>query len=172
MAVGRRAGRCAGRHAAAALRQTRGQSGHGGAGACASLYIFDLTPAECWQWLCNVSAGCTQRAWPSTSRMPPAVPSAGRTRRRGGRAEEYEDETTTCGRRSGRSEDKLERRRACAPPSIGLPAGCLACFHWGHKVTQERRTGRACPAPAPEVQTPPQPEPAPVQVRKSRPRAL
>ncbi len=28
---------------------------------CASLYIFDLTPAECWQWLCNVGGGVHEK---------------------------------------------------------------------------------------------------------------
>ena len=29
--------------------------------ACASLYIFDVTPAECWQWLCNVGGGVHEK---------------------------------------------------------------------------------------------------------------
>ena len=28
---------------------------------CASLYIFDITPAECWQWLCNVGGGVHEK---------------------------------------------------------------------------------------------------------------
>ncbi|HCT68617.1 MAG TPA: DNA translocase FtsK, partial [Faecalibacterium sp.] len=29
--------------------------------ACASLYIFDITPAECWQWLCNVGGSVHEK---------------------------------------------------------------------------------------------------------------
>ena len=29
--------------------------------ACASLYIFDVTPAECWQWLCNVGGSVHEK---------------------------------------------------------------------------------------------------------------
>ena len=42
---------------------------------CASLYIFDITPAELWQWVCELGGGVHERAWPSTSRTPPAAPS-------------------------------------------------------------------------------------------------
>ena len=28
---------------------------------CASLYIFDITPAEVWQWLCNVGGGVHEK---------------------------------------------------------------------------------------------------------------
>ena len=58
MALGRCAGRCAGRDAPAALRQTLRQSA---LAACASLYIFDVTPAECWQWLCNVGGSVHEK---------------------------------------------------------------------------------------------------------------
>ena len=66
----------AGRQPAPALRALR-QSGHGGAGLCASLYIFDIYPAECLasgsaMW----AAGCTKKAWRSMNRTPPAVLSA------------------------------------------------------------------------------------------------
>ena len=38
---------------------------------CASLYIFDITPAECWQCSAMWAAVCTKKVWRSMNRTRP-----------------------------------------------------------------------------------------------------
>ena len=135
---------------------------------CVSLYIFDLTPAEVWQWLCDVSGGVHAKGV--------AVYEQGAARRAERRAErqaaqeaadEY-DET-----------EDLEEYEAEAeePFRLGLPDWMSGVLHWGHKVTQELEQAPDSPAGAPDQPVQPQPEPqaapavTPVRVRASRPRA-
>ena len=135
---------------------------------CVSLYIFDLTPAEVWQWLCDVSGGVHAKGV--------AVYEQGAARRAERRAErqaaqeaadEY-DETEDL----EEYEDEAEE-----PFRLGLPDWMSGVLHWGHKVTQELEQAPDSPAGAPDQPVQPQPEPqaapavTPVRVRASRPRA-
>ena len=130
---------------------------------CVSLYIFDLTPAEVWQWLCDVSGGVHAKGV--------AVYEQGAARRAERRAErqaaqeaadEY-DETEDL-------EEYEDEAEAEEPFRLGLPDWMSGVLHWGHKVTQELEQ-------APDQPVQPQPEPqaapavTPVRVRASRPRA-
>ena len=134
---------------------------------CVSLYIFDLTPAEVWQWLCDVSGGVHAKGV--------AVYEQGAARRAERRAErqaaqeaadEY-DETEDL-------EEYEDEAEAEEPFRLGLPDWMSGVLHWGHKVTQELEQA---PAGAPDQPAQPQPEPqaapavTPVRVRASRPRA-
>ena len=140
--------------------------------ACASLYIFDVTPAECWQWLCNVGGSVQEKGLAVHEQN--AARRAERLAERAAEeaaAEEYEDygddlpEDEVGGDCCGGEEP-------AAPAFHIQPPGWLAgVFHWGHQVMQGGEQAEPAPAPTPEAQTPPQPEPAPVQVEKPRPRA-
>ena len=137
---------------------------------CVSLYIFDLTPAEVWQWLCDVSGGVHAKGV--------AVYEQGAARRAERRAErqaaqeaadEY-DETENL-------EEYEDEAEAEEPFRLGLPDWMSGVLHWGHKVTQELEQAPDSPAGAPDQPAQPQPEPqaapavTPVRVRASRPRA-
>ena len=141
--------------------------------ACASLYIFDVTPAECWQWLCNVGGSVHEKGLAVHEQN--AARRAERLAERAAEeaeAEEYEAYDDLPEDEVGEGEDCCGGGEPAAPAFHIQPPGWLAgVFHWGHQVMQGGEQAEPAPAPAPEVQTPPQPEPAPVQVEKSRPRA-
>ena len=133
---------------------------------CVSLYIFDLTPAEVWQWLCDVSGGVHAKGV--------AVYEQGAARRAERQAaqeaaDEY-DETEDL-------EEYEDEAEAEEPFRLGLPDWMSGVLHWGHKVTQELEQAPDSPAGAPDQPAQPQPEPqaapavTPVRVRASRPRA-
>ena len=133
---------------------------------CVSLYIFDLTPAEVWQWLCDVSGGVHAKGV--------AVYEQGAARRAERQAaqeaaDEY-DETEDL-------EEYEDEAEAEEPFRLGLPDWMSGVLHWGHKVTQELEQAPDSPAGAPDQPVQPQPEPqaapavTPVRVRASRPRA-
>ena len=142
--------------------------------ACASLYIFDVTPAECWQWLCNVGGSVHEKGLAVHEQN--AARRAERLAERAAEeaaAEEYEDYDDDLPEdEAGEGEDCYGGEEPAAPAFHIQPPGWLAgVFHWGHQVMQGGEQAEPAPAPAPEAQTPPQSEPAPVQVEKSRPRA-
>ena len=138
---------------------------------CVSLYIFDLTPAEVWQWLCAAFGGMHAKG------AALARQSAERRAERAAEAEEDEEE----------AEDEYEEEEPEDEPAgpafhIGVPDWLNGIRHWGHKVTEEMEAEEpeAAPQPEPPADTSgqplAQPEPAapaitPVQVRVSRPRA-
>lgn len=106
---------------------------------CVSLYIFDLTPAEVWQWLCDVSGGVHAKGV--------AVYEQGAARRAERRAErqaaqeaadEY-DETEDL-------EEYEDEAEAEEPFRLGLPDWMSGVLHWGHKVTQELEQAPDSPA--------------------------
>ena len=140
--------------------------------ACASLYIFDVTPAECWQWLCNVGGSVHEKGLAVHEQN--AARRAERLAERAAEeaeAEEYEAYDDDLPEDEA-GEDCCGGEEPAAPAFHIQPPGWLAgVFHWGHQVMQGGEQAEPAPVPAPEVQTPPQPEPAPVQVEKSRPRA-
>ena len=134
---------------------------------CVSLYIFDRTPAEVWQWLCAVFGGARARgaalAQQSTER---------RAERAAARAAEAEDEPD-----EGSEDEEAEDEPEDTGFRLGLPDWLSGIRSWGHKVTEEMEAEDegAAPQPAP-AQPVAQPEPetpviTPVKVSAPRPRA-
>ena len=133
--------------------------------ACASLYIFDITPAECWQWLCNVGGSVHEKGLAVHEQN--AVRRAERLAARAAEeaeAEEYDGYDDDF----PEDEEDYSGEEPEAPAFHIQPPGWLAgVFHWGHQMMQ----GGGPAEPAPAEPAPPQPEPVPVQVEKPRPRA-
>ena len=133
--------------------------------ACASLYIFDVTPAECWQWLCNVGGSVHEKGLAVHEQN--AVRRAERLAARAAEeaeAEEYDGYDDDF----PEDEEDYSGEEPEAPMFHIQPPGWLAgVFHWGHQMMQ----GGGPAAPAPAEPAPSQPEPVPVQVEKPRPRA-
>ena len=145
---------------------------------CVSLYIFDLTPAEVWQWLCAVFGGVHAKG--AAVAQHSAERRAERAAAREAEAEEYDEEA---------EEEYEDGEEAEKPESsgfrLGVPDWLNGIRHWGHKVTEEMEAEEAAPAqqaapaqPGPAgsgqpLQQPEVTEPAitPVQVRVQRPRA-
>ena len=120
---------------------------------CGSLYIFDLTPAEVWLWLCAVTGGVRARGADLVQQN-----AARRAERAAARQAEREaaleyDEVED-------AEEDLDDADEPAPGlHIGIPEWMTGVLHWGHKVTQEME------ADEPENAAPAaQPEPAPAAV--------
>ena len=132
---------------------------------CGSLYIFDVTPAECWQWLCNVGGSVHEKGLAVHEQN--AVRRAERLAARAAEeaeAEEYDGYDDDF----PEDEEDYSGEEPEAPAFHIQPPGWLAgVFHWGHQMMQ----GGGPAAPAPDEPAPSQPEPAPVQVEKPRPRA-
>ena len=124
---------------------------------CASLYIFDITPAECWQWLCNVGGGVHEKgvAVYEQNAARRAERLAARQAEEDDRAEEPADDY----------DDNFDEEDV--PGGIPVPGWLSGVFSWGHKVTKEME-GEAEPAPVDdslgyEPPAPVEPEPAPAQ---------
>ena len=84
---------------------------------CASLYIFDITPAEVWQWLCNVGGGVHEKGVAVYEQN--AARNAGRSalpRRR--KKDPTRRKIPTSWTRTLRTTKK---------PASRLPAGCPVC---------------------------------------------
>ena len=134
---------------------------------CASLYIFDLTPAEVWQWLCGVFGGVHAKGAAIAQRSAER-----RAERAAARAEQEAAEEEDYGEPE---EEETEGDEPETPPfRLGIPNWLSGVRNWGHKVTEELEAQE--PAAQPGAQAAPQPEPAapvitPVKVRASRPRA-
>ena len=134
---------------------------------CVSLYIFDRTPAEVWQWLCAVFGGARARGAALAQQSAER-----RAERAAARAAETEDEPDE-GSEDEETEDEPEDTGFC----LGLPDWLSGIRSWGHKVTEEMEAEDegAAPQPAP-AQPVAQPEPetpviTPVKVSAPRPRA-
>ena len=146
---------------------------------CASLYIFDITPAELWQWLCDL--GGNVHAKGTALYAQNEVRRAQRLEERAAREAYGEEEA---------DDDSEEiygadpENAAAEPEKMESPGWLSGIFSWGHKVTKELE-GKAAPEPVDEslgYEPPaPQPEPAPapqetpaftpVQVGTPHPRA-
>ena len=146
---------------------------------CASLYIFDITPAELWQWLCDL--GGNVHAKGTALYAQNEVRRAQRLEERAARKAYSEEEA---------DDDSEEiygadpENAAAEPEKVESPGWLSGIFSWGHKVTKELE-GKAAPEPVDEslgYEPPaPQPEPAPapqetpaftpVQVGTPHPRA-
>ena len=134
---------------------------------CGSLYIFDITPAEVWVWLCAVTGGIRDRgsAFAEQSAARRAERAAIRQAER--EIDEEYDET---------GDEPLDEEDEPAGLHLGVPDWMSGVLRWGHKVTQEMEADAADPEAAPA--SPAQPEPAPtappitpVRVSIARPRA-
>ncbi len=124
---------------------------------CASLYIFDITPAECWQWLCNVGGGVHEKGVAVYEQN-----AARRAERLAARQAEEEDRAEEPADDYDDSSDEED-----VPGGIPVPGWLSGVFSWGHKVTKEMEGG-AEPAPVDdslgyEPPAPVEPEPAPAQ---------
>ena len=132
---------------------------------CGSLYIFDVTPAEVWVWLCAVTGGIRARgsAFAEQSAARRAERAAIRQAER--EIDEEYDET---------EDEPLDEEDEPAGLHLGVPDWMSGVLRWGHKVTQEMEADAADAEAAPAA--PAQPEPAtppitPVRVSVARPRA-
>ena len=134
---------------------------------CVSLYIFDRTPAEVWQWLCAVFGGARARGAALAQQSAER-----RAEHAAARAAEAEDEPD-----EGSEDEEAEDEPEDTGFRLGLPDWLSGIRSWGHKVTEEMEAEDegAAPQPAP-AQPVAQPEPetpviTPVQVSAPRPRA-
>ena len=134
---------------------------------CVSLYIFDRTPAEVWQWLCAVFGGARARGAALAQQSAER-----RAERAAARAAETEDEPD-----EGSEDEEAEDESEDTGFRLGLPDWLSGIRSWGHKVTEEMEAEDegAAPQPAP-AQPVAQPEPetpviTPVKVSAPRPRA-
>ena len=134
---------------------------------CVSLYIFDRTPAEVWQWLCAVFGGARARGAALAQQSAER-----RAERAAARAAETEDEPD-----EGSEDEEAEDEPEDVGFRLGLPDWLSGIRSWGHKVTEEMEAEDegAAPQPAP-AQPVAQPEPetpviTPVKVSAPRPRA-
>ena len=136
---------------------------------CASLYIFDLTPAEVWQRLCGAFGGVHAKGAAIAQRSAER-----RAERAAARAElEAEEELDEP------EEEETEEEEPETPAfHLGIPDWLSGVRNWGHKVTEELEAQEpAAQSEAQAAQQPlAQPEPAapaitPVKVSTSRPRA-
>ena len=134
---------------------------------CVSLYIFDRTPAEVWQWLCAVFGGAHARGAALAQQSAER-----RAERAAARAAEAEDEPD-----EGSEDEEAEDEPEDTGFRLGLPDWLSGIRSWGHKVTEEMEAEDegAAPQPAP-AQPVAQPEPetpviTPVKVSAPRPRA-
>ena len=134
---------------------------------CVSLYIFDRTPAEVWQWLCAVFGGARARGAALAQQSAER-----RAERAAARAAEAEDEPD-----EGSEDEEAEDEPEDTGFRLGLPDWLSGIRSWGHKVTEEMEAEDegAAPQPAP-AQPVAQPEPetpviTPVRVSAPRPRA-
>ena len=140
---------------------------------CASLYIFEITPAECWEWLCNVGGGVHEKGLAVYEQN--AARRAERAAARAAEPEEADDEDFA------EEPDGPDEQ----PDGIPVPGWLAGVFHWGHKVTKELEEGTEPepvdeslgyePPPAAPAAEPAAPQPAPafepVQVYSGGPRA-
>jgi S-DNA-T family DNA segregation ATPase FtsK/SpoIIIE len=92
---------------------------------CASLYIFDITPAECWQWLCNVGGGVHEKGV--------AVYEQNAARRAERLAARQAEEEYCAEEPAGDYDDNFDEEDV--PGGIPVPGWLSGVFSWGHKVT-------------------------------------
>ena len=141
---------------------------------CASLYIFDITPAELWQWVCELGGGVHEKGVAVYEQN---------AARRAERAAARQAEEAAAALEAGEEPEAFDD--AEEPSGFAAPGWLSGIFSWGHKVTKELEgeaepepvddsLGYEEPAPAP-APTPAAPQEAPaftpVQVGTPHPRA-
>ena len=102
---------------------------------CASLYIFDITPAELWQWVCELGGGVHEKGVAVYEQN-----AARRAERAAARQAEEEAAALEAGEEPEASDD------AEGPSGFAAPGWLSGIFSWGHKVTKELE-GEAEPEP-------------------------
>ena len=137
---------------------------------CVSLYIFELTPAQVWEWLCGVAGGVQEKGVAVYEQGAARRAERAAARQAEQEAQEDYDETEDMEAYEDEADADLDEPAF----HIGLPDWMSGVVKWGHKVTQELEGGEETPPVEPEA--PAQPEPAapavtPVRVRAQRPRA-
>ena len=156
---------------------------------CVTLYIFDITPAEVWQWLCAVGGGVHEKgvAVYEQNAARRAERLAARQADEADR-EAYgsEDEDTADDYDELYSEEDGAEAAPDAPFHVTPPSWMSGILSWGHKVMHEVETGEPAeppqdpnlgyeppPEPDPNAVPPPpqQPDFEPVEVSASGPRA-
>ncbi len=137
---------------------------------CVCMYIFDVTPAEVWQWLCGVGGTVHQKG--AAVHEKNAARRAERLAERQARRDEYEYYDGYTG------EDESERNdeEDAQPFRLEMPDWMHGVLSWGHKVTQEmdaeqQDTPSALADITPAEQTAQTPKITPVRVGVARPRA-
>ena len=116
---------------------------------CASLYIFDITPAELWQWVCELGGGVHERGVAVYEQN-----AARRAERAAARQAEEEAAALEAGEEPEASDDAEE------PSGFAAPGWLSGVFSWGHKVTKELE-GEAEPEPVDDSLGYEEPAPAP-----------
>lgn len=86
---------------------------------CASLYILISPPPNCGSGYVNWAAAPTKRAWPSTSRMQPAVPSGRPPARPRRKRPRWKPETSRTFAAKRTRKAALQRRAGCPAFSAG-----------------------------------------------------
>ena len=132
---------------------------------CGSLYIFDVTPAEVWVWLCAVTGGIHARGAAFAEQRAARRAERAAIRQAEREIDEEYDET---------EDEPLDEEDEPAGLHLGVPDWMSGVLRWGHKVTQEMEADAAETEAAPAA--PAQPEPAappitPVRVSVAHPRA-
>ena len=132
---------------------------------CASLYIFDITPAELWQWLCDL--GGNVHAKGAAFYEQNEVRRAQRLEERAAR-EAYSEEEADDDSEEIYGADP--ENAAAEPEKMESPGWLSGIFSWGHKVTKELE-GEAAPEPVDESlgYEPPAPQPEPVPAPQETP---
>ena len=116
---------------------------------CASLYIFDITPAELWQWVCELGGGVHEKGVAVYEQN-----AARRAERAAARQAEEEAAALEAGEEPEASDDAEE------PSGFAAPGWLSGVFSWGHKVTKELE-GEAEPEPVDDSLGYEEPTPAP-----------
>ena len=132
---------------------------------CGSLYIFDVTPAEVWVWLCAVTGGIHARGAAFAEQRAARRAERAAIRQAEREIDEEYDET---------EDEPLDEEDEPAGLHLGVPDWMSGVLRWGHKVTQEMEADAAETEDAPAALA--QPEPAappitPVRVSVAHPRA-
>ena len=137
---------------------------------CVSLYIFDLTPAEVWQWLCAVCGGVHARGAALYEQNAARRAERAAARQAEQEAEEEYDEVE--------DEELDEEDEPASGIHIGVPDWMTGILRWGHKVTREMEAEDGLAAAEAAVPQAEQPESAPavkpitpVRVNVPHPRA-
>ena len=132
---------------------------------CGSLYIFDITPAEVWVWLCAVTGGIHARGTAFAEQ---------RAARRAERAAIRQAEQEIDEEYDEAEDEPLDEEDEPAGLHLGVPDWLSGVLRWGHKVTQEMEADAADTEAAPAAPAPPEPAAppiTPVRVSVARPRA-
>ena len=107
---------------------------------CGSLYIFDITPAEVWVWLCAVTGGIHARG---------AAFAEQRAARRAERAAIRQAERTIDEEYDETEDEPLDEEDEPAGLHLGVPDWMSGVLRWGHKVTQEMEACLLYTSPSP-----------------------